>query len=268
MIGQIDLHCVPCCVTKLWNQIYVVLPSPSSIQVYDDQNPFTLQREIKITEIESPRDIESCESKRCLYITDYKNKCVWKLTTTDDWVTKWLEGIENPFTLSIYDDENVVISRNSELSSVEIYSPDASLIRRTRLPSDVSSLRHAVVRSNGNFVVAHLRRASESVYKWVVSEVNSDGQIIQNFNSDDRSQQLNVTSHLSLDSDDRVTIADYYNNRLIMLDSDLKWINVIQLDREKKDHRIHSPWRLFHDRKKNEILVCSNQTKRVLFYKL
>src|SRR6218665_1047272 len=84
-------------VTKLRNEIYILLDArdgvPSRIRVFDDQYPFRFQTEIKSEEISNPTDIGSSEKENCLYVGDYTEKCVWKITReTDDQHTiiKWL----------------------------------------------------------------------------------------------------------------------------------------------------------------------------------
>src|SRR5688572_13872092 len=70
-------------VTKLRNEIYLLcLPSSSlsEILVFEDRNSFRLKKKMKITEIISPSDIGSSEKENCLYVSDYYENCVWKIT--------------------------------------------------------------------------------------------------------------------------------------------------------------------------------------------
>lgn len=260
LIGKMKLSREADGITKLSNIIYVLF-KPTIIQLFTDENPFILQSEINIAEIEDPYDILSSEKEQCLYISDYGYKCVWKMMTTDHRVIKWLEGIEDVSTLSISNDGLVLISRCIEPCSLETYSPDASLVHRIILPDNYINLMRAVMTSKGTFVIAHqMWTESDDSCRWEISEVNQDGQIINRYPN-----ELNEPYYLSLDSDDRVFVADYQTDRVIMLDSNLKWRRIL-LNREEDG--ISFPHSLFYDRIKNEILIYFNIQKTICIYRI
>src|ERR1043165_5625674 len=85
-IGTYD---VVFCITKLRSEIYVIClrfsSDPNVIFVFEDRNPFKLQKKIDIKQIQDPYDIASSEKDNCLYVSDSIEKCVWKITReTDD----------------------------------------------------------------------------------------------------------------------------------------------------------------------------------------
>ena len=82
--------------------------------------------------------------------------------------------------------------------------------------------------------------------KWVISELTRDGQmVIRRFIPSNETQKLNDPRYLSLDSDDRVFVADTGNDRVILLDSDLKWNRILCPTKEEEEEtKIRMPWRL------------------------
>src|SRR6218665_1946292 len=80
-------------VTKLRNEIYVLFRYKFQIRGFDDRYPFRHQTEIKAEEIKHPIDIGSTVKENCLCVSDFIEKCVWKITReTDDThkTIKWL----------------------------------------------------------------------------------------------------------------------------------------------------------------------------------
>src|SRR6218665_2218040 len=71
------------------------------IRAFEDRYPFRLQTEIKAEEIKLSVDIKSKEKESCLYVSDSKERCVWRITReTDDTqkIIKWLTTDYNPGT--------------------------------------------------------------------------------------------------------------------------------------------------------------------------
>jgi len=271
-------------VTKLQNEIYVLFLSyptsnPNVIFVFEDRNPFRLQKKIKITEIKYLWDMVSSEKENCLYVTDYDKKCIWKITReTDDQhkISKWLTTDYDPWTLSVFSDDQLLVV--DALSSIlMIYGSDAELIRSIQLPGYIIDPCHAVETSNGNLFILHTSLCMDEVIdmgnfisgveqkhrqwkaRFDVSELTRDGQlVIRRFIPSNEIQQLKHPCYLLIDSDDRVFVADRYNDRVIILDSDLKWNRILCPTKEKAETRILSPWRLCYDEKKKQSIVVGN----------
>src|SRR6218665_2972773 len=145
-------------VTKLRNEIYILLEARygvlSRIRGFNDRYPFRLQTEIKAEEINGPSDIGSSEKENCLYVCDYIQRCVWKITReTDDQhkIIKWLTTDSQPLTLSVSrDGELLMIDLSSHC--LMIYRSDAELIRSIPFPRDTKKPQHVVETSIGNFI--------------------------------------------------------------------------------------------------------------------
>ena len=95
------------------------------------------------------------------------------------------------------------------------------------------------------------------VMKWGISELTRDGQmVIRRFIPSNETQQLNDPHYLSLDSDDQVFVADNENDRVILLDSDLKWNRILCPTKEETEEtKIRRPWRLCYDEEKKQLIV-------------
>jgi len=254
-------------VTKLQSEIYVLCISLSThvIRVFEDRKPFRLKRIIEIKEIKYPRDIGSSENENCLYVCDQREQCIWKITRERDDqhnIFKWLVIYFQPMALSVSNDGHLCLINASILW---IYGSEAELLRSIQLPRDVKNPTHAVETSTGNFIIIHewkkgkehsTSSGRESEKKWVVSEVSKDGgMVIRRFIPSNEIQKLNDPQYLSLDSDDRVFVADYWNERVILLDSDLKWNRIICPTNELVENRIPSAFRLFYDKEQRQLIV-------------
>src|SRR6218665_454982 len=145
-------------ITKLRNEIYVLSHRNHLIRVYEDREPFRLKKDMEIEEIKSPTYIVASEMENCVYVNDYKENCVWKITReTDDQhkIIKWLRTDYSPRTLSVSKDgELLIINQSSQ--SLMIYGSDAELIRSIPLTKDIEFPLHAVETSIGNFIISHI----------------------------------------------------------------------------------------------------------------
>lgn len=262
-------------VTKLRNEIYVLCrpltSTPHSVLVFEDWNPFHLKKKIEVNEIQEVCDVRPSEKGNCLYISDPRDKCIWKLTREagdQHKYVKWLTTNYTPKTLSVSSDGQLVVVSKAK-SVLTIYGPDAELIRSIPLPPDIKNPIHAVETSVGNFNILHEWKEEEEGESgsssgtkremWTVSELTRDGQMVtRRFIPSDKTQQLNSPRYLSLDSDDRVFVADYWNHAVILLESDLKWKQIICPTNEKEEKKIRWPHRLCYDEENKQLIVAGN----------
>src|SRR6218665_1235339 len=149
-------------VTKLRNEIYILLEARdgvlSRIRGFNDRYPFRLQTEIKAEEINGQSDIGSSENENCLYVSEFVERCVWKITReTDDThkIIKWLTTDYKPWRLSVSRDGELLLI-NDLSPHLMIYGSDAELIRSIPLPGDIHKPWHAVETSIGNFIITNM----------------------------------------------------------------------------------------------------------------
>lgn len=280
--------------TKLRDEIYVLCRSfPQVIRVFRDRRPFLLLKKLQMKEIKSFVDIGSSEKENCIYVSDYSDRCIWKITREADdqyKVIKWLTTDYEPFTLSVLNDGRLLV--RSKSPEFWIYESDATL-RSVQFLKDLTKPRCAVVTSIGNFIVLHQWKDREEVEqysgtsltkkwkkKWVVSELSRNGQmVIRRFIPSNAKQELNDPKYLFLDSGDRVLVADTENHRVILLNSDLQWNRILcPTDNEEKEEEkdesnsILRPIRLYYDARMKQLIVGGdlhlNKRKAVGVYTL
>ena len=274
-------------VTKLRKEIYAVLESVSGsysgyvIYVFEDGHPFNLRNKIRMREIAHFFDIASCEKENCLYVSDIRTDCVWKITTETSGrhkIFKWLTTDYPPLTLSVSCSQLLVV--NNASSKLMIYGSDAELLRSIQLPEDIVGPIHAVETSFGNFIIIHkcelkkeMEERKESVTRspfvavgpkalklFVVSELTRDGQVIvRQFIPSNEEQYLNLPSYLSLDSNDQVFVAEADNMRVILLDSDLKWNKVLRPKIDESESMMRLPLRLCYDESKKQLIFGGDE---------
>lgn len=247
-------------VTKLQNDVIYVLrhaSQSSSIRVYKDQSPIQWQTEILLEGVGLAHDIAASNESQCLYISDKDKKCLWKMTITNCHLSKWLEHVGDPFTMSLSFDDLLVIPRCGQPARIEVYARNAALVHRIQLASEIENIRHAVETPTRSFIVIAqcTERTSGTVQqasRWTVCEVTRDGDAVRVFEAADEAQQLSNPHHLSLDLSDGVLVADYGNHTVVQFDSDLKWRQILLST--YKDSLV-KPVRLFFDQKKRQLLV-------------
>jgi len=254
------------------NEIYVLCQTYlfHGIRVFEDQHPFRLQKKIHLKDDDLSSDIGSSENENCVYVSYLLETCVWKVVRKTNGkykITKWLVIDYQPLTLSVLSNGHLLIVGDS-LSKLMIYGLDAEFIRSIQLERDIEHPMHAVETSVGNFVILHRwleegKQKSESngkekVIKWGIYEQTRDGQVVnRRFVPAFEKQRLICPEYLSLDSDDRVFVADKgngNNGRVILLDSDLKW-NQIILCPTKELEEMQWPPKLYYDDEKKQLIV-------------
>src|SRR6218665_578200 len=274
-------------VTKLRKEIYATLESYSGsysgyiMYVFEEGHPFNLRNKIRMREIVHFFDIASCEKEHCLYVSDIRIDCVWKIkieTSGRHKIFKWLTTDYPPLTLSVSCSQLLVV--NNASSKLMIYGSDAELLRSIQLPEDTVGPIHAVETSFGNFIIIHkcelkkeMEERKESVTRspfvavgpkalklFVVSELTRDGQVIvRQFIPSNEEQYLNLPSYLSLDSNDQVFVAEADNMRVILLDSDLKWNKVLRPKIDESESMMRLPLRLCYDESKKQLIFGGDE---------
>ena len=259
----------------------LVVTSPSSILIYGSEAEC-------VSFIKSPRGSEnqhhaetgikelklSSGKENCLYVSDQTVKCVWKIrpikeTAGDRNICKWLTVENCRPGPSAWRDPNFgsLLPVKAVSYFLMIYGSDAELKRSIPLPNDIAEPRHAVETSIGNFVMFHNYMETEKTgegestgrrkgKEWVVSELTGDGQVIRRFTPSNGLQKLSYYSFLSLDSDDRVFVADKDNEKVTLFDSDLKWNRILcPTEVEKGKEKVIMPDGMFYDERKKQLIV-------------
>lgn len=209
------------------DHIFVISRSTKSVFVYEGQEPFDLVKEIPVPQVKSPWDVVGSVRSNRLYITDQENFCIWSLSlekvAKEGWfsgtsyehpLTLWLTDITEPYTLSLSRDGGVLLLRGGGSPRLEKYLPSAALEQSIVLPPDAEDPRHLVETSAGTYVVSY--GWSGTPHQGIV-ELDAGGRVIRTQDPLYEWQRLKNPYHLAIDDDDRVFVADFYNNRLLLL---------------------------------------------------
>ena len=210
-------------VAWLENKIYVVCYRLNLVHVYPDEEPFDeLKKDrIKIKEMKAPWDMAASGVSRSIFISDYSNRCIWRIQMPSKKISRW-EMHGEPYELSINSsDELIVIVYRDVRYYIDVYRcEDGGRIKEIHVIVGLYGLLYpnAVQSSNGNFIILHGSRDDDRVD--LISEVSIDGsKIIRSF--DPRSIESNewngwLPGHLSIDEDDNIFVADDDNDRVVL----------------------------------------------------
>src|SRR6218665_1449593 len=213
-------------VTILHKLMYVLHHSLNVISVYEITSHFKLKDEIKMDGLGEPCDMAACPLNGCLYITDSKNNCVWRLQASDAKITKWMANIYEPFTISVCSNGNVLMVQQP--NTVVEYNVEGFIVEKCKvgyLPK-IEDIQHAVENEQRHFIVSH-GGVRDKVH--AVCEVSKDGGLLRSYGSNpsDGAQQMRSPRHVAVDDQDRVYVVDASNDRVLQLDK--KFHTVLRL---------------------------------------
>src|SRR6218665_1023401 len=205
------------------DQLFVLTCRPNRILVYNCTN-FTLNREIAIDKVESPQCMDICASNKCLYISDFVSRSVYKLPVSDERrMTSW-EVSDKPRGISVNRDSNVLVIIERK-KCIEEYTPSGEMVRR--IPHrEIARPWHCVQLDTGKYVVCH---GSGPTDQHRVCLIDQTDRVIGLYGSQPggENNQLNWPNYLALDSRNNIAVSDRENKRIQLLDSSLTWFATI-----------------------------------------
>jgi len=213
-------------VTLLADEVYVLRRQLcDQVEVYDVIN-YRLQRCLTVpNSLGLITDMTSCKHYRCVYIADdYPGTCIHRLDVQGDF-TQWAVN-DKPEGLSVNAAHNVLVTCD-EVRKIKEFSSHGDLLRELTLRDDVINPSHAIQTRNGEFIVCHggLRDAVRRVCK-----ISADGRhIIKSHGGQPGSDigQCDVPTHLAVDSNEFVFVADRCNSRVTLLSPTLDYIRQV-----------------------------------------
>lgn len=222
-------------VTVSRDRIYVLCRSSSSsssssdqnsILVFDDCDPFELRMRIQLTRVVDPEDFEFVERTESFYISDSRERCIWRMRRVQCSITRWIKSRGRPATLSSSSTGRhlLMAMRGKTFTTLEVYDVTSGHLNHSVvLPADVVNVRHVTMTSSGTSYLLHqLDRWTQ----WCISEFMIDAEevkLLQRFTAKDATQQLTDPLYLAVDLDDQVFVTDSWSNRVVQLDSTLTW---------------------------------------------
>jgi len=239
-------------VTQLHNIVYIVCFGSSEIIRFSSVTHERLA-DITLKDLRHPRDIAACQQTAQLYVADRPFTgtagCVWRVSSDGEDIKRWLpkspSDTFSPDTLSVTSSRLLVTSR--DLNQLRQFKAVGDELRLVDLPDDMTP-SHAMESPTGTFIVSHY---NEQLEHSQVSEVNTGGQVLRQF-SGSRLLPLDGTPDVAVDSQGNIFVADWDNERILLLDSRLALRRVI-IDEHQLNYKI--PRRLCYSEQSGQLLV-------------
>ena len=241
----------------LEEKVYVVNESSNIVYVHSDQESIDGSKDgnIELKGMDHPWDMVASKFTRSIFISDRGNRCLWKIQMPGREISQW--GVDGaPRKLSISSSDMLIVCvNNDDRWFLNLYiSSDVMLTESIPLPTGMKVLYHAVQLSNENLIISYSMNDDPDAF--LISELSIDGKnIIGTF--DPRlieSSRLNgwTPCHISIDEDKNIFIADYDNDRVVLLNS--RWTDV-QILLNSDQNFIESPRSLCYTQEKRQLIV-------------
>jgi len=252
-------------VTTLNDKIFVVYQELPFIVVYMSQQPYTRLRNISINGLKNPADIAAGSS--CLYVSDLGSAAIWRVKAADNKVDQWLSEVV-VVSISVTSEEKlvllVVVDKQGSVEElnltyyceIHVYSSGAVKETVIKLSRDITCPFCAIMTTRKTFIVSYGREWHEMNR---VCEADMTGHMLKAFGSarGEGVGQLNKPFHLSLDDEERIIVADYDNDRVLLLNKQLMLQRVLVTwnDPQSLTDDPKGPFRLHYDRHSGRLLV-------------
>jgi len=248
-VGSVAIH---------GNQLFVGSGGAARVDVYDTTT-FSIQRSVSFTDLGTfVLGLATCDVNNCLYVSDYYNGSVHKVDlSTYNVVLKW-KVPRGPSGLSVNTTHNVLVACSND-KKIQEYTTVGALVCEVSI-SD-SSPWHVIQLPSGQLVV------SQRYPLHRVSVVGLDGSVIRSYGNKAGSQpgQLNGPNGMAMYGEQGVVlVADYYNNRIMALNSSLSDARQLPLS---VDGEVQCPMSLCLDEARGRLFVGEyDGQRRVLVF--
>jgi len=251
-------------VTTLNDKIFVIYHELPFIVVYMSQEPYVRLPNIAINGLKNPFDIAASSS--CLYVSDVGSVAIWRVKAADSKVDQWLSGVRAA-SVSVTSEEKLVLlvvvdaqgsweERNAtHHGEIHIYSPGCVKESVIKLSHDITAPWCVTVTSRKTFIVSY-------GFPWHemnrVCEVDMTGRMLKAFGSSpgEGVGQLNTPFDVSLDDEERIIVADSFNNRVLLLNKQLLLLRcLVTWHPQSRSEDAGWPARLHYDSHSGRLLV-------------
>jgi len=187
-----------------------------------------------------------------MYFSVVDSQSLFRAELPSGRVTHWCVD-DTPLCLSVTDAHSLLVVTCREVGRIKEFGSDGDLLREICLPRDVVSPLHAVQLSGDEFVVCH-GDDGDPVHR--VCLIDSAGQVVRSFGSRRGSgaRCLDGPSHLAVDRNGFVFVADLNNDRVLLLSPSLTYIREVLSSDQLKG----APIRLHFDAERSRLYVGVN----------
>jgi len=244
-------------VASLGDKVFVA--GQGRLEVYN-ATTFDLQHNLTLHRLgEYCYGLAACSSSNCLYASDWLNSRIHRVDLSDSSAVKQRSVARNPAGLSVNTEHNVVVACVGA-HKLQEYTTDGTLVREISLQQvGLSSPWHAVQLSTGDYVVSHYTLPD------AVSVVGVDGNVVCRYHPTQTSNvgQMQGPGSLAVTKNGDVLVADDDNERIVSMDSSLRYAQVLALP---VDVGIAYPCSLCLDESRGRLYVSEHGNGRVLLF--
>jgi len=222
----------------LQKKLYVLRKRQADqLYVYDTKD-YKLQYTVTIPELQpvTYNDLTECVKENCLFVSDFAAKCIRKIEPNGEQskVSKFVDVPYQPKGLSITPEGNLLVTCNPN-KLVEYNVKTGEKVCELELHLEINWPKHAMKRTDGQYVVCHAEKDGLSR----ACRVGADGYYRHCFGGMEGSgkDQLNCPCHVALREDNYVIVADNDNNRLVMLNGSMEYVDTI-VENFTEPHRV------------------------------
>jgi hypothetical protein len=200
--------------------IYVVESRSFDVLIFKADESYASKGRIKVEKM-NPRDIVSSDEQNCLYIADPFTMCVWRLSLINEpRGERFITSIKARCLFSDSRQKQLLVTSDVDLVLCDV---DGQRLKRIVPPSHVDVM-HSVLLPTGRILIVHTSRSNDNNYHQV-SEIDDSGTVHQVYGGRKGGDvnQLCQPLYLALDNKGHVFVADYANNRVVVINEQLKF---------------------------------------------
>ena len=208
-------------IVALNERVYVIVYESSELQVFNSST-YALEPSIPVLGLSDSYDIAGSEN--VLHIGSSNGK-IYRIELRDKSITSWSVGSGNgSVSLSLNRHEHVIATNHASNSLYE-YTSTGELRREIALKGGVVNPWRAVHMDGDRFLVC--QPGGNDLHR--VCLIDNRGNLIKSFGSTKGSGNANLSHpyRLVVDRNGSILVADYMNNRVVLLNKQLEYVKDI-----------------------------------------
>jgi len=210
-------------VTRLASELYVILKGDSDqIHVYTTDCQAVRTISVEGLGKKGVCDIVACQQNNRLYLSNKEKNCIHVVAPkpSSSKITKWTLS-DAPYGLSMMPAGHLLVTC-AETNRLREFNPRGKLVRTITLETGISHTLHSVQLAGGGFVICC------SVVSRVCV-VDREGRVERSYGgaSGAGERQLSWPTHVAVDRDGFVFVADCDNARVVLLSPTLEFASVV-----------------------------------------
>lgn len=246
-------------VTRLSSRLYVLLSSDADqVHVYTTDCKYIQSISVAGLNATGVCDVASCEQNICLYLSNRDKNCIHVIVpkASSNKISNW-PLTDTPVGLSVMRTGHLLVTCTISGRLLEL-NPGGKTIRTIILDSDIRKPIHSIQLACGDYVVCCCGD-KEGLHR--VCIVNQEGRVERSYGSTSGAteRQLSWPTHLALDRDGFIFVADRNNARIVLLSPSLEFASLVlpnELQRrtnhvyiDDKANKLYASSRVFDQRR-------------------